>query len=414
MRVWATACLLMCLSASANAAGLFGATHPTLACGDDAVLRALSAPAPAGMQTPTARATLIRQGNCHTVTPDTRWEKIANRNGLPLMRRVPPEPGLPPLYFMTGEIAPLPAAPAGPTLPASARDAGRAPLPDTEAPSPDATAHGEETRAITPPVIVQPVETPLSSDIFFKTWGFQKLGSLILTLMLAGAGAWVLVVIVRACRRMIQRRRAAKICLEQVDRHRPMLARWHAQAQGMTARTAWDAQMAHFARMTLVPALDRHGLALLWPAIRKGVEAHMTTQAARGARKPPATPVTPEFYHPDMNQAQYAAFCSQWIEKAGWETHPPLATGLGSVIHCRRNGLKMLAHCWIDRKPVADDVILQGIREKTDSRDSIGIIISNAPYTQDALLLGRKHHIFLLHHEDVFQFASGIEVPDVA
>ncbi|GAB6966665.1 hypothetical protein JCM25156A_07020 [Komagataeibacter kakiaceti JCM 25156] len=413
MRVWATACLLMCLSASANATGLFGATHPTLACGDDAALRALSAP-PADTPALMARATLIRQGNCHTVTPDTRWEKIANRNGLPLMRRVPPEPGLPPLYFMTGDIAPLPTTPASPAPPAGGHNAGHAPAPDTEIPAPDAVAPPEDTRPAAPTVIVQPVDTPLSSDIFFKTWGFQKLGSLILTLMLAGTGAWVLVVILRACRRMVQKRRAMKICLEQVARHRPMLARWYAQARNTTARTAWDTQMAHFARTTLVPALDRQGLALLWPAIHKGVQAHMTTLAAQDARTPAATPVQPELYHPDMNQAQYAALCSQWIEKAGWETHPPLATGLGSVIHCRRHGLKMLAHCWIDDKPVGDDVILQGIREKTDGKAGIGIIISNAPYTQDALQLGRKHRVFLLHHEDVFKFASGIEVPDVA
>ncbi|MBE7729732.1 restriction endonuclease, partial [Komagataeibacter sp. FXV3] len=107
MRIWASACLLLCLPASASAAGLFTAVHPTLACGDDAILRTLSDRAIAAQQSPAARKTLIRQGDCHSVTPDIRWEKIANRNGLPLMRRVPPVPGLPPLYFMTGDIAPV-------------------------------------------------------------------------------------------------------------------------------------------------------------------------------------------------------------------------------------------------------------------------------------------------------------------
>ncbi|AHI26237.1 restriction endonuclease [Komagataeibacter xylinus E25] len=91
-----------------------------------------------------------------------------------------------------------------------------------------------------------------------------------------------------------------------------------------------------------------------------------------------------------------------------------MATGLGSVIQCNRNNLKMLVHCWMDRKPVHEDVIWQGIKEKTDSKASVGAIVSNAPYTQEALLLGKKHRIFLLHHEDVFKFVSGIEVPDVA
>ncbi|RFD20798.1 restriction endonuclease [Komagataeibacter melaceti] len=414
MRVWAAACLLMCLPASANAAGLFGATHPTLACGDDVILRALSDPATTATQTPASRAALASQGNCHAVTPDTRWERIANRNGLPLMRRVPPEPGLPPLYFMTGDIAPLPATQPATTPPAAGHATEHAPTPADAAPTPDTATQAEEKRPGPPPVIVQPVDTLLSTDIFFKTWGFQKLGSLILTAMLVGTGTWVLVVIVRACRLLLRRRRAIRICMEQVERHRPMLARWHARAESMTARGTWDMQMAHFVRTTLMPALDQHGLALLWPAIQKNVQAHIATLAARTDHGPAAATTPPELYHPDMNQAEYAAFCSQLIGSAGWETHPPLATGLGSIIHCRRNGLKMLAHCWIDRKPVTDDVIRLGIKEKTESRANIGIIISNAPYTQDALLLGRKHHIFLLHHEDVFRFTSGIEVPDVA
>lgn len=100
--------------------------------------------------------------------------------------------------------------------------------------------------------------------------------------------------------------------------------------------------------------------------------------------------------------------------KGGMGNPPPVATGLGSVIHGSRNGLKMLVHCWIDRKPVHDDVIWQGIKEKTESRADIGAIVSNAPYTQEALLLGKKHRIFLLHHEDIYKFVSGIEVPDVA
>ncbi|MBV1832236.1 restriction endonuclease, partial [Komagataeibacter sp. AV436] len=107
MRIWASACLLLWLPASASAAGLFSATHPTLACGDDAALRALSDPAQLAQHSAAWRRTLLRQGDCHAVTPDIKWEKIANRNGLPLMRRVPPVPGLAPLYFMTGDITPF-------------------------------------------------------------------------------------------------------------------------------------------------------------------------------------------------------------------------------------------------------------------------------------------------------------------
>ncbi|GCE79827.1 restriction endonuclease [Komagataeibacter oboediens] len=424
MRIWASACLLLCLPASASAAGLFSAVHPTLACGDDAILRTLSDRTISTQQSPAWRRTLMRQGDCHNVTPDIRWEKIANRNGLPLMRRVPPVPGLPPLYFMTGEIAPI--AP-GPTVAVASEDrtpprtpiappAPVAPMADT--PTGPQHTEAEDSPPATPPVIVQPAETPRPTDIFFMTRGFQKLGSLILTLMLVCGTGWVMVLVLRATWRMARRRKAINICVELAQRHSPMLGRWYQNAHdtrpGSASHTSWGTYLDRFAHGTILPTLTRHGYNTLWPDIHKTVYGHITAMAARTASKPPATAIPPSTYHQDMNQAEYAAFCSQWIEKAGWEIHPPVATGLGSVIQCNRNNLKMLVHCWMDRKPVHDDVILQGIKEKTDCKASVGAIVSNAPYTQEALMLGKKHRIFLLHHEDIFKFVSGIEVPDVA
>ncbi|KON66224.1 hypothetical protein KOEU_01970 [Komagataeibacter europaeus] len=421
MRIWASACLLLCLPASASAAGLFSAVHPTLACGDDAILRTLSDRTIAAQQSPASRRTLIRQGDCHNVTPDIRWEKIANRNGLPLMRRVPPVPGLPPLYFMTGDIVPIGSVP---SPAAEERPALRAPVAppapaavDTPTPTGPQHTEADDSPPPAPPVIVQQAETPRPTDIFFMTCGFQKLGSLILTLMLVCGTGWIMVLILRACWLMARRRRAIRICLELAQRHSAMLGRWYQNAHDTTAaahsHTSWPTYLDRFVRSTLLPTLTRQGYHTLWPSIHKTVQGHITTLAASTSSKP-AVAITPCTYHQDMNQAEYAAFCSQWIEKAGWDTHPPVATGLGSVIQCNRNNLKMLVHCWMDRKPVHDDVIWQGIKEKTDSKASVGAIVSNAPYTQEALQLGKKHRIFLLHHEDVFKFVSGIEVPDVA
>ncbi|GBQ62131.1 restriction endonuclease [Komagataeibacter swingsii] len=423
MRIWASACLLLCLPASASAAGLFSAVHPTLACGDDAILRALSDQAISTQQSPAWRKTLIRQGDCHNVTPDVRWEKIANRNGLPLMRRVPPVPGLPPLYFMTGAIAPIGSVPATAATehPLSRPPAVQQPAPPAaDTPTPTGPQHTEADDAppAPPPVIVQQAETPRPTDIFFMTRGFQKLGSLILTLMLVCGAGWVMVLILRAGWLMARRRKAVRACLELAQRHSAMLGRWYQNAHDTPvtspSHTSWATYLDRFTRSTLLPTLTRHGYHALWPSICRTVQGHITTMAASTAIRPPAAAVTPSTYHQDMNQAEYAAFCSQWIEKAGWDTRPPVATGLGSVIQCNRNNLKMLVHCWMDRKPVHEDVIWQGIKEKTDSKASVGAIVSNAPYTQEALLLGKKHRIFLLHHEDVFKFVSGIEVPDVA
>ena len=40
-------------------------------------------------------------GRCFTIEPGERWERVIAAGGLVLMRKVPPEPGVPPLYFRT-------------------------------------------------------------------------------------------------------------------------------------------------------------------------------------------------------------------------------------------------------------------------------------------------------------------------
>ena len=47
------------------------------------------------------RASIGRRGRCFTIEPGERWERVIAAGGLVLMRKVPPEPGVPPLYFRT-------------------------------------------------------------------------------------------------------------------------------------------------------------------------------------------------------------------------------------------------------------------------------------------------------------------------
>jgi restriction system protein len=48
-----------------------------------------------------------RDGQCFKVTPEQHWEAISLRDGLRLLRRTPPMPGEPPLFFRPRDLAPV-------------------------------------------------------------------------------------------------------------------------------------------------------------------------------------------------------------------------------------------------------------------------------------------------------------------
>ncbi|MDT8872803.1 hypothetical protein RAA17_21215 [Komagataeibacter rhaeticus] len=291
MRIWASACLLLCLPAGASAAGLFGVTHPTLACGDDVILRSLSDHTITAQQSPAWRRTLFRQGTAIWSRPMSGGERSPTATGCRSCAACP-HAGAAAALFHDRDITPCPPL-AGPAATPAER---HAPAPLTPPhPTPEPTAPDAPLAHPVAPVIVQHTETPLPTDIFFMTRGFQKLGSLILTLMLAGGAAWVMVLILRAGWRMTRRRGAIRQCMELAERHRPMLVRWYRQAQAGNgpSHTPWETHVERFTHATLIPALARSGRGASWPGIRRAVLAHITTMAAGTSPAPRTVPSPP-------------------------------------------------------------------------------------------------------------------------
>ena len=95
-------CLLACLPLLAPV-GSSAAAHAAtvIACVDPKATIVLSSPDTLARHSARWRELVLRRGRCFRIEPGTRWQPLFDRDGLVLMRRTPPKPGMPPLYFRT-------------------------------------------------------------------------------------------------------------------------------------------------------------------------------------------------------------------------------------------------------------------------------------------------------------------------
>ncbi|WP_167400253.1 restriction endonuclease [Gluconacetobacter entanii] len=420
MRIWAFACLLLCLPVHAQAGSTYRVKHPSIACGDDFALKALNDRTNQHLTDPQWRQATMVQGQCYTVTPDMRWEKIANRNGLPLLRRNPPIAGMPPLYFMASDIADITAPPAAPGRPADT--ATPAPAPAKPADVTDPQAADSAASPQTAPVIITHTDPPAPTDLFFMTGGFQKLGSMLLSALLALGAGWVLWVVYRMIMAFVGRRAALRQATALVERNAGLLIqrRLHAHegqaAHGHAPAQQWQREVDRFCRTTLMPALAHEWREQYWAAIERKVLACIEAVSTRARPRPDLRLVTaPVPYHADMTCAQYVSYCMGLLEKAGWDTRMSANAGqAATVIVATKDGLSMVVQCWTERRPVEEDIVRQCIAARAGLSARIAVVVSNAPYTQQAIQLGKSSRVFVLHHEELQKFASQVEAPQVA
>lgn len=116
-----------------------------------------------------------------------------------------------------------------------------------------------------------------------------------------------------------------------------------------------------------------------------------------------------------MTCTQYVAYCMGLLEKAGWDTRMSGNAGqAATVIVATKDGLSMVVQCWTERRPVEEETVRQCIAARSGLSARIAVVVSSAPYTQQALQMGKSSRVFVLHHEELQKFASQVEAPQVA
>ena len=356
------------------------------------------------------RAGVRRRGRCFTIRPGEQWERIYSAGGLVIMRKTPPEPGVPPLYFRRGSLTadasageagasrgkpdPAPAAALAPQPAAPIRVEQLAPLPTPAQPAPATHPRGAAAAGPPPPsdpapaspVPAQPARAqvglgiptaqpaPNASAAAGRSYavGFV-IAILLVTVLLAAAVLLMLVLLRRPPDRMQQPSPAS-----------PMLPTWPVASAGASvadrgptadARAAVDRSVPAGAAPVALRPLDLLPLVAAWKA--------------------PAVAID--------NRRQ----CAILLREVGWHASiQPLSDQRPANIVAERDGRLMVLHCLPATISVDEQAVEEACMAREREQADLAVIVSNGGYTAGARQLAAQIGVELLHEDELLTFAA--------
>ncbi len=295
-----------------------------------------------------------QDGPCFTVTPDQRWERISADHGLVLLRRVPPSPGEPPLFFRPQDLTATDPAPAGPHSP-----------------------RGQVTADDRILIVLLLAVMALPARLLWSLWR----------------------------RRSVRRRsrrahaRALAVAVAEINAQRTRLQVRRLQLvipdhYGTREMGKWHREKQHFCNSRILGKLAARGLAGQWPLIAEAVDRRIE----RAASSPP-----PEFRPEDP--LAYEQLCAMLLRRCGWEAQVTAAGGdQGTDILARRGRRSLVLQCKLYGRPVGNSAVQQIAAARAHHRADFAAVVSNADFTARARELAATNDVYLLHHEELRDF----------
>lgn len=362
------------------------------------------------------RASMERHGRCSSIPPGEHWEPIYRSGGLMVMRRTPPEPGVPPLFFRMG------------ALPAGANDAialpqGRRflspprPVPLTPQ-RPDDRSINVVTQALPSPAAIAPPaparQAPTSTPAPAPPPAVP-------------AGA----VMPGKAAAALPTPRPAVPATALLPRAPPAKAASTAAARGYAVGFA----MAILLVVLLLAALALL-LLLLFRRSRNGTQPQrddaaddplLSPQAPRAAPQPvsppgppalvrgvtpaPAAPAAlqpaglPASQWPPDDGTDTRGQCAVLLREAGWHTGVGM-TAYHADLVARRDGRVMVLRCLTDTPMLDEHAVEEVCMTRERERADIAVIVSNASCTKSARQLAARTGVDLLREDELRDYAA--------
>jgi HJR/Mrr/RecB family endonuclease len=99
---------------------------------------------------------------------------------------------------------------------------------------------------------------------------------------------------------------------------------------------------------------------------------------------------------------EFEARCSEVLKKQGWTTRLTKSSGdQGVDIVAERNGITLVFQCKLYNNPVGNKAVQEAHAGKDFFNADLGIVVSNAAFTQSARELAASLKIILLHHSQL-------------
>ena len=283
---------------------------------------------------------------------------ISNHSGLMLLRRTPPSPGEPPLFFRPQDMV-------------------------TTAPSWSPVGSEMLDAKLLAVLLLACIALPVR-----LSWKFWRR---------------------RSARRSTRRSRAQAlaVAVSEIKAQRTRLQIRRLQlvvpdSYGTRDTGKWAREKLHFCNSRILPSLSARGLAEQWPLIAQEVDRRIE----RAASSPPATPRPGVAFRPDMDPIAYENFCALLLRGAGWDAVVTPASGdQGTDILARRGKQSLVLQCKLYSRPVGNSAVQQIAAARAHHRADFAAVVSNADFTPRARQLAATNDVYLLHHLELPDFA---------
>ena len=413
--------VVLLLAGHGAQAASYRVVSPVYACIDRHAAVVLGDAGPGDVLASPRNMAIRRQGHCLSIVPGARWERILSTGGLVLLRRAPPVPGLPPLYFRADAVAEVtdngfadPSSPGGPA-------------PDGNVPAADpghglaaSSASGATVAASEPPIVTEPLLPPAPLPTNLALTAPQAETDQSLTAVTTNS-----VNLAKAMQQgYVVGFLAAMLLL--------------ALVVAVLAVVAWTLlRNARAARDAGFIGVDRDGAGGLSPILAGGPgggssggssrirrlvmtderrkEAPVEVIDASGSQStqttpPPAThrsalpPLVPP---PPRDPSGYRAHCIALLEAAGWRTTlRPVGSQPMPDLVAERDGRVLTLLC-LPAEPAVDEDSIELACVGRDRRQAdMAAIVSNASFTAASKLLATQTGIVLLHEDELAAFAA--------
>ncbi len=351
-------------------------------------------------------AAMQRHGHCVAVQPGARWERILGSGALLLLRRTPPIPGLPPLYFPAGSESLVPDNPAE-TAASGELDAVAQPEPAARISATDAPPIGDDDQISTEP-LPAPASDPSTSipPPLTETLPMPATqGDADTSLMDITANSANL-------ERAMQQGYAVGFVATML-----LIGLLVAVVAGIVWTILRNARLS---REAALPILGSHAAAGLSPVLAAGrlparrVARNDETRRLETTQVQPSPvlalpelalpPVAPP---PPADAADFRSHCIGLLDAAGWQTsvRPVAAQAMPDVV-AERNGRVLALQCLPAMPAIDEEAIDRACMARERQQADSAAIVSNASFTAPAKRLALQTGIVLLHADELAAFAA--------
>lgn len=175
----------------------------------------------------------------------------------------------------------------------------------------------------------------------------------------------------------------------------------------------WYNEVNHFIERRIKPVLSNANLIDFYPFMASEIKNMVNNAAdirpgnyeelkARLAQ-------SSDEYSPTMDPFDYEEFCAKLLRKVGWEAQATVASGdQGADVVATKNGIKLILQCKLYSRPVNNKAVQEINAAKTFYHADVAAVVSNAEYTTSARQIASSTKVYLLHHDELQDFAEGL------